>query len=43
MLDCDRFQWLSFDCYGTPVDWQTGIATTAAANRGCYFSNSVQT
>ncbi|MCY4111186.1 MAG: haloacid dehalogenase type II [Chloroflexi bacterium] len=25
MLDFDRFQWISFDCYGTLVDWETGI------------------
>ena len=27
MLDFDRFEWLSFDCYGTLVDWETGIST----------------
>ena len=26
MLDFDRFEWVSFDCYGTLVDWETGIA-----------------
>ena len=26
MLDFERFQWLSFDCYGTLVDWETGIS-----------------
>lgn len=26
MLDLDRFDWISFDCYGTLVDWETGIA-----------------
>ena len=26
MLDFSRFQWLSFDCYGTLVDWETGIS-----------------
>ena len=25
MLDFDRFEWLSFDCYGTLVDWESGI------------------
>lgn len=25
MFDADRFEWLSFDCYGTLVDWETGI------------------
>ena len=26
MLDFNRYQWLSFDCYGTLVDWETGIS-----------------
>ncbi len=26
MLDFDSFEWVSFDCYGTLVDWETGIA-----------------
>ena len=26
MLDFNRYEWLSFDCYGTLVDWETGIA-----------------
>ena len=43
VLDCDRFQWLSFDCYGTLVDWNSGIATAIAAKRERYFSSSVQT
>lgn len=30
MLDFERFQWLSFDCYGTLVDWETGISTAVA-------------
>ena len=25
MIDFDRFEWLSFDCYGTLIDWETGI------------------
>jgi 2-haloacid dehalogenase len=25
MLDFARFQWLSFDCYGTLIDWETGL------------------
>ena len=29
MLDFGRFEWLSFDCYGTLVDWETGISGTA--------------
>jgi 2-haloacid dehalogenase len=30
VLDFDRFQWLSFDCYGTLVDWETGISDAVA-------------
>ena len=30
LLDFDRFQWLSFDCYGTLVDWETGISDAVA-------------
>ena len=26
MLDFDRFEWVSFDCYGTLIDWETGIS-----------------
>ena len=26
MLEFERYEWLSFDCYGTLVDWETGIA-----------------
>ena len=25
MLDLSRFEWLSFDCYGTLIDWETGL------------------
>src|SRR5215472_10016443 len=25
MLDLSRFEYLSFDCYGTLVDWESGI------------------
>ena len=25
MLDFARFEWLSFDCYGTLIDWETGL------------------
>lgn len=25
MLDFSRYEWLSFDCYGTLVDWEAGI------------------
>ena len=30
MLDFSRFEWVSFDCYGTLVDWETGISTAVA-------------
>ena len=43
MLDCDRFQWISFDCYGTLGDWTSGIATMIVAKFASYFSSSVQT
>ena len=36
MLDFDRFQWLSFDCYGTLVDWETGISTAVAEALGSH-------
>ena len=26
MLDFNRYEWLSFDFYGTLVDWETGIS-----------------
>lgn len=25
LIDFDHYEWLSFDCYGTLVDWETGI------------------
>ena len=31
MLDFNSFEWVSFDCYGTLVDWETGISDAAAA------------
>lgn len=30
MLDFNRYEWLSFDCYGTLVDWETGISDAVA-------------
>ena len=30
MLDRRRFRWISFDCYGTLVDWETGIIEAVA-------------
>ena len=29
-LEFGRFRWLSFDCYGTLVDWETGISAAVA-------------
>ena len=40
-MDFDRFEWLSFDCYGTLVDWETGISdavTGAMASHGVQLS-----
>ena len=37
MLDFTRYEWISFDCYGTLVDWETGISdavTTVFAAHG---------
>ena len=31
MLDFDQYEWISFDCYGTLVDWETGISDAVAA------------
>ncbi len=30
MLDFNRYEWLSFDCYGTLIDWETGISQAVA-------------
>ena len=30
MLKFERYEWLSFDCYGTLVDWETGISDAAS-------------
>ena len=30
MLDFDRIEWISFDCYGTLVDWETGICASVS-------------
>ena len=29
-MDFNRYQWLSFDCYGTLVDWEKGISDAVA-------------
>ncbi len=31
MLDFDRFEWISFDCYGTLIDWETGISDAVSS------------
>lgn len=31
MLDGDQFEWLSFDCYGTLVDWESGICDAVSS------------
>lgn len=30
MVDFSRIEWVSFDCYGTLVDWETGISSAVA-------------
>ncbi len=30
MLDLTKYKWISFDCYGTLVDWETGISDAVA-------------
>jgi 2-haloacid dehalogenase len=42
MLDLSRFQYLSFDCYGTLVDWESGILgylRPLLQSRGCVTSD----
>ena len=42
-MDFSRFEWLSFDCYGTLVDWETGISDAVKrvlAPRGVVLSQS---
>ncbi len=36
MLDFDRIRWISFDCYGTLVDWETGIFEAVAPVLACH-------
>ena len=43
MLDFDRFRWISFDCYGTLIDWETGIFEAIApvlASHGIHRSRA---
>jgi len=43
MLDCSHYQWLSFDCYGTLIDWETGILgylRPLLQSKGCAVSDA---
>ena len=43
MLDFSRFEWTSFDCYGTLVDWETGITAAVGEvleSRGIHRSKA---
>ena len=43
MLDFNKFDWLSFDCYGTLIDWETGISDAvgnALAGHDIYLSRA---
>ncbi len=42
MLDFSRFEYLSFDCYGTLIDWESGILGYLGPllrNKGCNVSD----
>ena len=43
MLDFSRFEWLSFDCYGTLIDWETGLLgylRPLLRGKGCGISDA---
>jgi len=43
MLDFSRFDWLSFDCYGTLIDWETGLLgylRPLLQGKGCTISDA---
>ncbi len=43
MLDFSRFDWLSFDCYGTLIDWETGLLgylRPLLQGKGCAISDA---
>ena len=43
MLDFSRFDWLSFDCYGTLIDWETGLLgylRRLLHGKGCAISDA---
>ena len=30
MLELNQYEWISFDCYGTLIDWETGISNAVS-------------
>jgi 2-haloacid dehalogenase len=43
MLDLSRFEWLSFDCYGTLIDWEAGLLAYLGPlllDKGCAISDA---
>ena len=43
MLDFSRFDWLSFDCYGTLIDWENGLLgylRPLLKGKGCDISDA---
>ena len=43
MIDFDDIEWVSFDCYGTLIDWETGISASVGevtADRGIVRSRA---
>ena len=44
MLDFNRYEWVTFDRYGTLVDWETGISAAVSRvleSRGIDMSRGV--
>ncbi len=44
MLDLAQFEWLSFDCYGTVIDWEAGILgylRPLLKGKGCTVSDAL--
>jgi 2-haloacid dehalogenase len=43
VLDFSRFEWLSFDCYGTLIDWESGIVgylRPLLQSKGCTLADA---
>ena len=43
MLDFSPFDWLSFDCYGTLIDWESGLLgylRPLLQGKGCTISDA---